>query len=174
MPSPIAHAVSGYAILRLWPDAVSPYLKQIPRWLPFYGVLVAVMPDLDFVPQILTGDRYHHGFTHSITLAVGVALVTWGIATYIARHRQSWQLGLLTLALYSSHLVLDLITQDSSGIQLLWPFSPKFYQSSLTIFPSTYWSEPLLQHPGHFIFIAFELGYTLLIIGIVWFIKKKR
>ncbi len=174
MPSPIAHSISGYAITYLWSKNASSRLKLPRHWLSFYGVFIAVMADLDFIPQILTGEPYHHRFTHSITLAVGVALTAWAIANYIYQHSRAFQLGLLTLIIYISHLALDLITHDSSGIQLLWPFSTKFYQSSVAIFPSTHWSEPLLQHPGHFIFLAFELGYTLVIIGSLWFVKIKR
>lgn len=174
MPSPIAHSVSGYAILCLWSQTSSLRLKLPRRWLLFYGIFVAVMADLDFLPQILTGDRYHHGFTHSITFALGVALVAWGIASFVYQHSRAFLLGVLTLILYGSHLALDLITQDSSGIQLLWPFSARLFQSSVTIFPSTHWSEPLLQHPGHFIFLAFELGYAVLIISGLWFVKIKK
>lgn len=83
MPSPIARTISGYAILSLWSDSGKLGFKRTKSWLPFYGVFVAVMADLDFfIPQILTGDRYHHGFTHSITFAVGVALVAWGIKSF--------------------------------------------------------------------------------------------
>lgn len=176
MPSPIAHSISGYAILRLWSNNanVSSRRRLPGRWLLFYGVFIAVMADLDFIPQIVTGDRYHHRFSHSITFAVGIAILAWGIATYIYRYKRANQLGLLTLALYVSHLILDLMTQGGSGIQLLWPFSTKLYQSSLVIFPSTHWSEPLFQHPGHFVFIAFELGYTILIIMSPWLVKITR
>ena len=78
MPSPIAHSISGYAITRLWSKDASSSLKLPPRWLSFYGIFIAVMADLDFIPQILTGEPYHHRFTHSITFAIGVALVAWG------------------------------------------------------------------------------------------------
>ncbi|MGB5633945.1 MAG: metal-dependent hydrolase [Waterburya sp.] len=174
MPSPIAHSVTGYAISYIWASRANLRAKLPRHWLPFLGVFVAVAADLDFIPQILTGDRYHHGLTHSITFAVAVALIVWGIAAYIHQHNRTFQLALLTLVLYSSHLALDLITQNSSGIQLFWPFSTELYQSSITIFPSTYWSEPLLQHPGHFIFIAFELGYTALLISGLRFVKIRK
>ena len=173
MPSPIAHSITGYAISRLWSDRIDRRPKQPARWLLFYGVFIGIMADFDFIPQIITGDRYHHRFSHSITFAVGTAIVAWGIARFY-RYKKGKQLGLLTLAIYGSHLILDLVTQGSSGIQLLWPFSSKLYQSSVVIFPSTYWSEPLFQHSGHFIFIAFELGYGVLIMLGLWFAKITR
>ncbi len=171
MPSPIAHAVSGYAIARLWPDARPPWPR---RWLLFYTVFIAVAADLDFVPQFITGERYHHGFTHSITFALGVSLVAWCIAHYVYKQQRACQLGVLTLALYGSHLALDVITQGGAGIQLLWPFTTEYYQSSVLIFPSTHWSKPLLRYPGHFVFLAFELVYTVLIIGSVWFLQNRQ
>lgn len=172
MPSPIAHAVTGYVITSLWSHTL--LRKKKLRWLPFYGTSIAVMADLDFIPQIITGDRYHHGLTHSITFAVAVALIAGTVAKYFCRYLRADQLGLLTLAIYGSHLALDLITKGSSGIQLLWPFSTKYYQSSVEIFPSTHWSEPLFQHSGHFIFLAFELSYALLIVAVLWLFKKKE
>ena len=173
MPSPIAHSISGYAISRLWSNRINPRPRLPPRWLLFYGVFMGIMADLDFIPQIITGDRYHRGFSHSITFALGVAIVTWVIATF-CRYTKANQLALLTLAAYGSHLILDLVTQGSSGLQLLWPFSTKFYQTSVVIFPSTYWSEPLFRHSGHFIFITFELGYGALIMLGLWFAKITR
>ena len=173
MPSPIAHSITGYAISRLWSDRINPRHKVSSPWLLFYGVFIGIMADFDFIPQIITGDRYHHRFSHSITFAVGTAIVAWGIATF-CRYAKAGQIGLLTLAVYGSHLILDLVTQGSSGIQLLWPFSTKLYRSSVVIFPSTYWSEPLFQHSGHFIFIAFELGYGALVMLSLWFAKITR
>ena len=170
MPSPIAHSVTGYAISRLWFARINIRSKLSLRWLLFYGVFIGIMADFDFIPQIITGDRYHHGLTHSITFAVGTAILAWFVAMFY-QYSKAYRLGLLTLTAYGSHLILDLVTQGSSGIQLLWPFSTKLFSSSVVIFPSTHWSEPLFQHSGHFIFLAFELGYAASILLGLWFAK---
>ncbi len=163
MPSPIAHSVTGYAIARLFPRnfrRIKGVGSQRKLWV--YGVLVAACPDLDFIPQILTGEKYHHGFTHSIVFALGFTAIAvlW---RYVLTGRWSQRLLLLTLVIYGSHLLMDLVTQNSSGIQLLWPFSIHYFQSSWVVFPGTYWSKPFI-HPGHIIFVIFELTYAAILI----------
>jgi inner membrane protein len=174
MPSPIAHSISGYAIARLFPLAQKSSQWSESRTLPlFYGVFVATAADLDFIPQILTGKRYHHGLTHSLTFAIGFTVIAW-ILGYWLRKRWSTQLFLLTLMLYGSHLLLDFFTQGGDGIQLLWPFSTEYFRSSVSLFPSTYWSKPFLQDSGHLTFIIFELAYAGILMGGVGFLKDKQ
>ena len=112
MPSPIVHAATGYAIARLLP------LNQKPdhwsnSWLLCYGVFVALSPDLDFILQILTGERYHHGFTHSITCAIGFAVMVW-MLSYVLWNGLSQRLLLMTMMLYGSHLLFDFFTDGIS------------------------------------------------------------
>lgn len=178
MPSPIAHAVSGYAIYRFSKPSfklVNAGSRRRPAvWLAFYAVGVAIAADLDFVPQILTGDRYHHGPTHSITFALGTALIAWLVSNLFLTRSRAIQLGLVTFALYDSHLALDLVTRGGDGIQLLWPFNDGYYQSPWLIFPSTGWSRGWFDSQ-HFIFLAFELGYsTLVLIGLSLLSVKRR
>ena len=170
MPSPIAHSISGYAIAKLWPD-IRPRWPR--RWLLFYTVFIAIATDLDFIPQFLTGIHFHHGFTHSISFTIGVTFLARSVA-YRYHRQRAIQLGVLTLILYGSHLALDMVTQGGDGIQLLWPFSTDYYQASFFFFPATHWSQPLLQHPGHIIFLMFELGYTLFILMGVWLLQIKQ
>lgn len=187
MPSPIAHAVSGYAISRAWPErkttlAIKNNDRETKRsiilgaesWLTAYVIFVSVAADLDFVPQILTGDRYHHGPTHSIAFAIGTAIIAWLASRPFSTRKKAVQLGLLTLALYGSHLMLDLVTQGGDGIQLLWPFNQNYYQSPWLLFPSTGWSKGWFD-PQHFIFLAFELGYSsLVLVGLSQLKSRKR
>jgi inner membrane protein len=172
MPSPIVHAATGYAIARLFP-----LNHKSDHWsnsgLFFYGVCVALIPDLDFLPQILTGERYHHGFTHSITCAIGFAVLVW-LLSYVLWHRLSKRLLLMTMMLYGSHVLFDFFTQGGEGIQLLWPFTTEYFKSSITVFPSTYHSQPLFQHPGHIRFIIFELSYAIILVGSVWLLHCKE
>jgi inner membrane protein len=174
MPSPIAHSVTGYAIAQLFP------LNQKPNhWSNsgiiqlLYGVLVALAPDLDFIPQILTGERYHHTFTHSVIFAIGFIGIVW-LLGYLLMSRLSTRLLLLALMLYGSHLLLDFFTQGGPGIQLLWPFTTEHFKSSIAFFPETHHSQPLFQHPGHIIFISFELSYAVILSSSVWFWGRRK
>lgn len=191
MPSPIAHTVSGYAIIKLWPAkevAPKPKFKsgsirrwpvqRASSWLLIYSIFISVSPDLDFVPQILTGVRYHHGPSHSLTFALGVAIAAYLITRRLwsnrsKRAKQAIQIGWLSLVLYLFHLGMDMVTAGGNGIQLLWPLSAGYYRSSIVIFPSTHWSKGLL-YPGHFTFLVFELGYSVLIIIGIWLLERKR
>jgi hypothetical protein len=67
MPSPLAHSVTGYAISKL-----PPLGRKVTLGTPkiivliFYVIFVANVADLDFIPQLLIGQNYHHGLTHSL------------------------------------------------------------------------------------------------------------
>jgi inner membrane protein len=172
MPSPIAHAATGYALAELIPHTKtrSTWWGRLPRIAIF--VFVALAADLDFIPELLTGVRFHHGPTHSIFFAAAFALL---VAAYLVARRgwNYWAAFLLPFLLYGSHLLLDYFTAGGPGIRLLWPFSGTYYQSPLTIFPETYHSEPLL-HWGHVAFFLFEVGYALAVVGLVWLRKLGR
>jgi inner membrane protein len=127
---------------------------------------VAFAPDLDFIPQILTGVRYHHGFSHSLIFALGFSIVTW-IWSYFLARQLSRRLFLLTLMSYGSHLLLDFFTDGGPGIQLLWPFTEEYFRSLIAIFPSTHHSQPLI-HLNHIIFVGFELSYSVILLGVIW------
>jgi inner membrane protein len=165
MPSPIAHAVSGYAIAQIF----SPKTEHAPRILgrvsglslTLYSVGMAIAADLDFIPQVMTGAKFHHGPTHSIALAIAVALGACGFQKIWPKH---WPRSIfrLTLALYGSHLLLDFFTDGGDGIQVFWPINLSYWRSPVALFPSTHWSKPLF-YPGHFLFLAYELGYSFCI-----------
>ena len=166
MPSPIAHAVSGYAIAQLFSLKAVHAQKILHRIsgfsLTIYSVGMAIAADLDFIPQFITGVKYHHGPTHSIVFAIAVALGTCGFRKVWPCH---WPRSIfrLTLALYGSHLLLDFFTDGGDGIQIFWPFNLNYWRSPVPLFPSTHWSKPLF-YPGHFLFLAYELGYSFCVL----------
>lgn len=174
MPSPIAHSVTGYVIAQLFPQGHKANREgnRALFW-PFYGVFIALAADLDFIPQLITGDRYHHTFTHSIAFTLGFSLVVWLIG-YLLANQFPIRFLILTLILYGSHLLLDYFTQGGPGIQLLWPFTDEHFKSSMAIFPETHHSSPLFQHPGHILFITFELSYAALLLSVTWVWHYKR
>ncbi|WP_404783295.1 metal-dependent hydrolase [Altericista sp. CCNU0014] len=172
MPSPIAHSVSGYAIARISSGDRGPVPRsKLQPWL--YGIGVANAADLDFIPQFLTGTKYHHGFSHSLLFCLGVSVCVYIAASL--RNKTVARAGFwLTLALYGSHLLLDFFTDGGDGIQLFWPFAMGYFRSPTPLFPSTHWSEPLLQHPGHWLFLGVEVVYSLFLVGIVQFWSARR
>lgn len=167
MPSPLAHAVSGYVLAQFLP-LTKPRISRRRRWeiLCLYPVFVATVADLDFIPQIITGESFHRGLTHSLIFTLGFSL----ILAFILHNRWQFsykQLAWITFILYGSHLVLDFFT-EGRGIPLLYPFTENFFVSSITLFPGVHHSRGL-WHYSHLIWICFELVYSVLLVwGVRW------
>lgn len=173
MPSPIAHSVSGYILAKFLPQAASKYYQyHWWNWQNFYPVFVAIFPDLDFIPQLITGERFHRGLTHTLIFAVGFSLVVAWLISYL-RKSSFKQLFVFTLIIYTSHLLLDLITAGGSGLQLLWPLTDTYFKSTISIFPSVHHSRGLLDI-SHLVFITWELCYSILAVGGLWLWKNYR
>ena len=165
MPSPIAHSVSGYIIAKFLP------LNQLipsgyKRWgiHIFYPVLVAAAADFDFIPQLITGENYHRGLTHSLIFAIAFSAIIGLIFRYLWKCSYKIIFG-LTLIFYGSHLLLDLFS-EGRGIQLFWPFTDSYFQSPLIIFPGFHYSRGLWDS-SHLIPLVFELTYSALLFWLV-------
>lgn len=170
MPSPIAHSVTGYVLAKLLPTKQLK-LHWSKRWERIlYPVFVATAADLDFLPQLITGESFHRGLTHSLIFCLSFSAIVGAIASYF------WQLSyrqifLFTLILYGSHLFLDLFT-PGRGMQLFLPFTARFFKSPVTIFPAVHHSEGL-WHSSHIIPIVFESIYSMILLLGLWQYKKK-
>lgn len=134
MPSPIGHSLAAYAIYssttnsKLRPDRVKLILF----------ILVANLPDIDFLPGFLVGypNKYHHQFTHSLSFAVIIGVVAYTFLR-INGNKHYWQNFLIFSGLILSHVILDFFTLDTSapyGEQLLWPFTGKYYLAPASVF----------------------------------------
>lgn len=98
--------------------------------------LLAISPDLDFLPGLLQGQPalYHQGISHSLGFAVSVSLFT---ALLYARGRAVMPLSGLFFLAYASHLFMDILGEDIRppyGIPLFWPLSEQYYLAPLQIF----------------------------------------
>lgn len=135
MPLPIAHSLMGYAISEV-AEAVNVRLTS-KKWLNVsIFVTLANLPDCDFLPGFLLGEpnRYHQWFTHSLGFAA-LAGLCGGLFYWRQKHgaENSDRLGLYGIFIglaVLSHLVLDLLTWDSSppkGMMLFWPFDKNHY-----------------------------------------------
>lgn len=143
MPMPIAHCAAGAAAYA----AFSPrpvFASDKANWLVFCSCLIlAVLPDLDFLPGFLTGqpNRYHQGFTHSLAFMLGCSVVFFFLLNaWRKKHRPGFSAASLFLCLLAaglSHPLLDYLTLDTStpqGIPLFWPFSGEHFTSSQPLF----------------------------------------
>lgn len=163
MPSPIAHAVSGYAITKLL--GMTRDRQLLKPSLLGYSVFMAIAADFDFLPQLIAGIDMHRGFTHSIVFAIAFSLLMSKLikgmpGCQTLSYRQLWTLALIV---YCSHLALDFLTQGGSGVPLLWPLSNSPFKSVLPLFPAVHHSRGLFDL-GHLFFISFELIYSTLLL----------
>lgn len=129
MPTPVAHALAGTAV----------YLaarKREDLRLYFGAVVAACFADLDFGLNFLTGENYHHYFTHSLVFASLFSAAAFGLAKLSGRDRPGRDAAILGLA-YLTHMGLDLFSKDTSppyGMELFWPFSKEFVIAPLALF----------------------------------------
>ena len=142
MPSPVGHSIIGAAIGAAWllprasfSEAVREARRK--RW-PLLGcIALANLPDIDYVPGILSGDlnAYHHFYTHTPGWCALVAAAVWCAMKFfrsVSVRDFGWIFSLL-----ASHLVADFLTEDRRppiGIMALWPLDQGFYISPQTIF----------------------------------------
>ncbi len=128
MPLPLLHAVAGYGVYHA-------SKKEKPDWeLAVSCVALANAADLDFIPGILSGnpDLFHHGFTHSFTMAAVVGLVFASVAK-IWKKRAFLRHFLVSFFAYSSHVVLDFLL-DRSALPVFWPLTQGKLVSMITSF----------------------------------------
>lgn len=176
MSSPVGHSLMGMIL----------YLSYN-KWGSLWGnrkefllyIFFAVAPDLDFIPGLLVGDagRYHHGPPHSIFFALlfAFAFSLPRLRIGVKRFLSSWG---IFFSLYSSHLLLDLLTIDRRspyGSPLLWPFADRYLSFPITFLP------PVYKDSGDALFIInnlyavlIELAIFLPLLIIIYIYKKGK
>ena len=125
MPSPVGHSVFGALCAR------AAGASSTPRWVWYgFGIFAANVADLDFLAGLLVGDinRYHRSVSHSILAVVVFGAGSWIVARWWPRIREvAGTVVLLGVLAYSSHLVLDALSQawrgHPSGQPLIWPIT---------------------------------------------------
>ena len=180
MPSPVGHSMIGLGvgILYAWPRGAT--FRSFPEWvkrhrLPlFLAILFANLPDIDYVPGILTGDlnAYHHQFTHTLGWIVLVAAGTWTI--WKAYHPTvGAKEAVFILACLAGHLVADWLTDDSSypfGIMMWWPFSSAYTMAPQHIFPRPMkedWGEVFDWHNVWVVWMEFLITAPLVLVVLI-------
>lgn len=145
MPTPLAHGVAGYAIVRSFRDVPATWRLVLAAF------LITIVPDLDFLPGVLIGSpaAFHRGPTHSL---VGGMLLSLPIAVVLIRlaprlvsleggsQRPGFRFWYgFALIAYTSHLLLDLLSPDivdNSGLQLWWPFTTAYARAPIVLHES--------------------------------------
>jgi membrane-bound metal-dependent hydrolase YbcI (DUF457 family) len=128
MPSPIGHALAGVSVA--WAGDAIDRRRSSSRLVATCAVL-AVVADLDLLLP-----RYHRSITHSLLAVAVVLIISAAVTSGVTR----WRVALMCTAAYASHLLLDWFGADTLppfGVQILWPFVPRFFVSGLDLFAET-------------------------------------
>ena len=116
--------------------------RHATTWTPFGAAVLwsglSLLPDADvfgFRLGVHYGEPWgHRGATHSLVFALGVACVALAIAKGGAA-APPFARRLITLAVVSSHALLDTLTDGGLGCALLWPFSDERFFAPWTPLP---------------------------------------
>jgi hypothetical protein len=88
-----------------------------------YSTLAAVLPDIDALPALVSGDMYathHHTFGHNVFLwGLAVGLIWWRL--------RSLRAGAVVFLSFGSHLLADAYF-SGLDLYLFWPCSRQGYQ----------------------------------------------
>jgi membrane-bound metal-dependent hydrolase YbcI (DUF457 family) len=158
MPSPVGHALAGVAVA-----LVGERNRNLQRPLQFLTqpatllcIALATLPDADLLVR-----GFHRTVTHSLGATALVTIVAIVVTAWVTRsgrgslvagrgslvvgrgasevgRRMVWVVILMCAAAHGSHLLTDWLGADystPSGIQLLWPFSDRYFRSGWDIFP---------------------------------------
>lgn len=133
MATPLGHSLAGYAVFAFFVS------KQTSKRtdLKVLCLLLAIAPDLDFLPGLLMGSPalYHQGVTHSLGFGL---MFSMGIAWVWSLRGGEFSniIGLFSVS-YISHLILDFFGPDGRlpyGIPLFWPLSGEYFISPIRMF----------------------------------------
>jgi membrane-bound metal-dependent hydrolase YbcI (DUF457 family) len=128
MPSPIGHALAGTAVV--WAADILDHRKS-PHRLAATCAVLATLPDLDLLVP-----GFHRSATHSVTAVLLVLIIAAAVTGKVTQ----WRVALICAGAYASHLLLDWLGADQlipAGIQVLWPFSNRFFISGWDVFDQT-------------------------------------
>jgi len=181
--TPIGHALAGWAIHSWWPGD-----DDRRRALWFFALTMAVLPDLDILPGVLSGAPvlYHQGISHSLGAAVVAGLLASIVAPRVGLRRPG--AFFLGLACYGSHLALDFFGPDGRppyGIPIFWPLSDQVFISARPFLPgvrhartasdgmATFVSGLLQRDNLYAIVLEFAILFPFLLGGLV-FRRKRR
>lgn len=177
MPSPIGHALAGVGVV--WSaDLADGRRSSRPLVLVCAGL--GMLPDAD-----LLFPGAHRTATHSVTAAVLTFIIAAVVTGKVTRLRASrfgaparWRTATVCGLAYASHLLLDWLGADRFapfGIQLLWPFSDRWFISNLDLFRQTarrqFLTAPIIRQNA--IAVAQEIAILAPILVALWLVRVK-
>src|SRR5205814_1606206 len=144
---------------RRWPDHMVPLCLAL-----------AAAPDLDLLVH-----GAHRTATHSLTAALLVTIVAAAVTGEVTR----WRTALICGISYGSHLLLDWLAADKYplyGIQLLWPFSDRWFISDVDLFRQTarqeFLTAPIIKQ--NLVAVGQELLVLLPILALLWYARLRQ
>jgi membrane-bound metal-dependent hydrolase YbcI (DUF457 family) len=133
MPSPLGHALAGFAVHTLTATSRGE-LYDVRR--AALVTAAALAPDLDLLLRFVDGRNHHNQETHSLGFALLAALLAAALAGW-----RGWpspaRWGLACGIGWSSHLLLDYLNVDTHppiGLLALWPLSAEYFKFPWPIF----------------------------------------
>jgi membrane-bound metal-dependent hydrolase YbcI (DUF457 family) len=97
--------------------------KKISQNTWVFLILGSILPDFDFVLQLLFQTHLHRGITHSIFFAIIVPMFVYFIFKFIKNKKAANYALFLSVGILV-HLLLDFPSPE--GIPLLWPYAKMF------------------------------------------------
>lgn len=124
MSLPILHSFAGYGVYRIGQGDRAATSKKF----LLYCILLANLPDFDFLPGVIIGDAafFHRTFTHSFAACL-IAALAGGLLWRFFGRMSFLRAAILSFVSYASHLILDLSGAAPKGLQLMWPISTTLY-----------------------------------------------
>jgi inner membrane protein len=133
---------------------------------------LGLSPDLDFIALELGSDGTfleHRVMTHSLPFALVV-----GLALGFAAQRPQRRLArVLCIAALASHGLLDALTANSPGPQLLWPFTNAAMQFAWHPIPGTHYYQEYFTTAAIPVFSGEALICLPFVTATVWVLIRK-
>lgn len=174
MPSPLAHTVAGYAVLRALERYYCRDSNSCDSRPPLGTIAVlSLLPDLDFIAGIIFGNvgKKHNNISHSFVFGILVGLAI-GSIRFIAKGGGFVGWFLLTSTCYTVHLALD-FWSTKRGLMLLWPFSSRRLVAPVKLFYGFRWkTPPWSKH--HLQMIVTESLFALMVYTMLKLILGRR
>lgn len=173
MPSPLTHALLGYAASKFLdrqrkPD---PFSSKTGMQLSskrssgarvqcqeadsrLAAMLFSIAPDLDMAP----GTQFHNGVSHSLFSGLLFALAV-SLAGKLGRKPANGRRFLRSLLYYDLHLLTDYFAGGRRGLLLFWPLSRRRFKFPLKLFYGVRWDQGVISHK-HLLTLFSELGFV--------------
>jgi hypothetical protein len=139
MASPYGHTLAGLSLFNLcYPRQAGGFWRSAPGC--GAAILLALSPDLDFLPGIFIGQPsfFHQGPWHSLGLGLGLALLALLGGLILTPRVFAFKLAAFVFLMVLTHLVLDYLTEDHRspiGFPFFWPFSSFRVTAPFPVFP---------------------------------------